>query len=307
MKSSSIISIQNVTQLYDNNKGIRDITFDIQKGDFIALVGSNGSGKSTLINSISGVQSFQSGSIAINDDYIPEKHPYSLLGFSPQQQVVDWYLTVLDNVMLGTLLAGHHNKEAMSLATEALKIVNLEDKHHMSVDQLSGGQQQRVQIARAIAHRPAFYLLDEPTTGLDTESAEQFLRYLSESVSNRNAAALVSSHDLNLLEKYCNKVLYIDNGKVKYHGNMADFIENNNKTTNYTVVYAEPINISNIESVMAQHVNEYSVLNTHTVSFNISHAQTVSDVIQACATLGKIQNFSEEKKTLRDSYLSIKQ
>ncbi|KIX90886.1 hypothetical protein TP70_05255 [Staphylococcus microti] len=307
MNTSTLLSIQHVTQLYDNQKGIRDITFDIDSGDFVALVGSNGSGKSTLINTISGVQSYQSGTVTINDTYLPSKHPYSFLGFSPQQQVVDWYLTVLDNVVLGTLLAGYKNKEATHLATEALKIVNLEDKHHLTVDQLSGGQQQRVQIARSIAHNPAFYLLDEPTTGLDTESAESFLSYLSDAVKERDAAAIVSSHDLNLLEKYCNKVLYIDHGALKYYGNMADFIENNNKTINYTIVYAEPLNTTTVHTVMAQHVNQYDVIDDHTIRFNINHTQNVSDVIQACATLGKIKSFSEEKKSLRDSYLSIKQ
>lgn len=87
---------------------------------------------------------------------------------------------------------------------QALDVLNLSDKKDKLVDSLSGGQLQRVQLARAIAHKPDFYILDEPTVGLDTESSDRFLSYLKDE-SNKGKTIIISSHDINLIERFCEK------------------------------------------------------------------------------------------------------
>ena len=90
-------------------------------------------------------------------------------------------------------------------------------------DGLSGGQQQLVQVARALVHKPNFLILDEPTSGLDVIKGDNLFKYLRKECDNRNCTVLVSSHDLGLLEEYCDQVLLIEDGKLKFFGRISDF------------------------------------------------------------------------------------
>lgn len=227
------LKMNNVSVRYDDVIALKDITLQINKGDFIGLLGSNGAGKSTLINSIVGFQEIYLGEIEYCDkDLIVSSQPFAHLGFTPQTTVIDFYTTVKDNVILGLNLAGKFGKNAEKLCQIALEIVGLADKKNNLVETLSGGQLQRVQIARAIAHNPDFYILDEPTVGLDTESAEKFLMYLKDK-SLEGKTIIISSHDINLLEKFCKKILFLQNGSISFFGDMRDFVDNSTiKLTN---------------------------------------------------------------------------
>ena len=154
-----ILKIDNLSVSYGKKKAIHDISLTINKGDFVALLGSNGAGKSTLINSIIGLQKNMSGSILFNtEEFNTTLQPFACLGFTPQTSVMDYYTTVWDNVMLGLNLAGKRGDEAVALCHFSLDIVGLSDKANELVESLSGGQLQRVQIARAIAHKPDIYI-----------------------------------------------------------------------------------------------------------------------------------------------------
>lgn len=220
---SEILKVTNLNYRYDKFKDniLKDINFSINSGEIIALIGSNGSGKSTLMNNITGFLKPTSGTVQYFEEGFSKydvKQPFASIGYSPQIQMMDWYSDVFDNVLLGSLLFGNSIKESRRLSSAALKKVNL-DAHQLIKklpETLSGGQQQRVQLARAIVHNPEFLILDEPTVGLDVESAEMFLQSIQES----KVAALISSHDINILEKYADKLLFIDKGEVLYFGNL---------------------------------------------------------------------------------------
>ncbi|GAA4074066.1 ABC transporter ATP-binding protein [Amphibacillus indicireducens] len=306
MNENTILKIEDVSVIYENGKGISNFNLNFDKGDFVALVGSNGAGKSTLINAISGIQKLNNGRIEFNDKYITSKYPYNILGFSPQSQVIDWYLTVADNVKLGLLLAGKKTKEVQSMVDEALDIVNLKGKQDLSVDQLSGGQQQRVQIARAIAHNPYFYLLDEPTTGLDAESSEKFLRYLKSKTENEECAVLLSSHDLTLLENYCKKMIYIDQGEIVYFGNIKDFVNNNSNRKRYIVEYNGELDseVLNELKVIAKDVVMIDENNNLVLDLDLD--VNVSSLISIIEKNVKLINIKNENISLRDTYLNMK-
>ncbi|WAA13200.1 ATP-binding cassette domain-containing protein [Fervidibacillus halotolerans] len=121
-----ILLVKNLSVTYNNGAGIKNINFNIYPGDFVALVGSNGAGKSTLLNGLSGIQEITEGTIIYHDQYINPKNPYRILGFSPQNQVIDWYLNVFDNVLLGPLLAGFDKKRSEEMTLKALNKVNLQ-------------------------------------------------------------------------------------------------------------------------------------------------------------------------------------
>lgn len=208
---------------YKDKVVVHDLSFSLDKGMFIALIGANGAGKSTLINSLIGVISPVSGQISwkLKTDRV---NPFNDVGFSPQSQLIDWYTSVYDNVYQGPLLAGFKPKEAKKATKLALNLLDISDLSAKPVDHISGGQQQRVQIAREIAREPQVYILDEPTTGLDVETSEKLFTYLKQKVE-AGSIVLTSSHDLTLLESYASHVLFLDDHEQKYFGPLTDFLD----------------------------------------------------------------------------------
>ena len=199
----TLLTLKDVSYFYEGtHNGICDISFEAEKGDLIAVVGKNGAGKTTLLNVLSGIYTPQQGSITCSP-----KLTYHDLGISPQKQSIDWYLNVRDNIMLGAVLTGLSKKESQTATDSISEILDLADFYTRSPDSLSGGQQQRVQVARALVHNPEIMILDEPTAGLDYRYSHGLFEYLKEKCFDEKKLALVSSHDLGMLEDYCNKIL----------------------------------------------------------------------------------------------------
>lgn len=230
----SIITVNNINFFYKNLQALKDISFLVNPGDFVALMGVNGAGKSTLLNILHGTLSPCQGEVYFNDKYINRKNPYASIGFSAQRLVADWFLTAWDNVFMGCILAGISHREAKIMTESALNRVGLIDKVDCQLDTLSGGQQQRIQIARSIVHGPQLYILDEPTTGLDAQYAENLFSFL-ETERRRGKTIIVSSHDLYLLEKYCTKLIYLENGKLNYFGDLNNFLDKNTPVLRYHI------------------------------------------------------------------------
>jgi ABC-2 type transport system ATP-binding protein len=212
---------------YDQNIVVQNMNFQMVAGDFVALIGANGAGKSTLLNSVVGILPPVSGQVIWDAETNLHQNPMNSVGFSPQSQLIDWYTTVYDNVILGPLLAGFNAKKAKHQTEAALKLLGIQKLSKKPVDHLSGGQQQRVQIAREIARDPEIYLLDEPTTGLDVETSEKLFSFLKRK-AQEGRIVFTSSHDLTLLDKYSNKILFIDGGQQKFFGPIQDFLKESN-------------------------------------------------------------------------------
>lgn len=301
---SKILKVTNLNYRYDksNDNILKNINFSINSGEIVALIGSNGSGKSTLMNNITGFLRPTSGTIQYFEDSFRNyniRQPFASIGYSPQIQMMDWYSDVFDNVMLGSLLFGNSIKESKRLSSSALKKVNLNAKELIKKlpETLSGGQQQRVQLARAIAHNPEFLILDEPTVGLDVESSEEFLKSIQES----NVAALISSHDINILEKYADKLLFIDKGEVLYFGDLQSFI------TEYSTQGYKAISFNS--SYTKRITDELDIQNINFERDNnkiIVLAQDVTDAVKIIIKYGTIDEIIEMKKSLRDIYYEMK-
>ena len=225
LKSDYFLKVNSLSIKFDNFYALRNISFSLNKGDFVALIGANGAGKSTLLNSLYGLIPATEGTIDYNKTYLSCTQPAHSIGFSAQRCIIDWYLNVRENVYLGALLCGVKNNELEKATQDSLALVHLTEKSEAVVETLSGGQQQRVQIARAIVHHPELYILDEPTTGLDPALAEVFFEFLRQEQS-KGKTIIISSHDMYLLEKYCNKVLFLQNGKLIFFDNISSIQEN---------------------------------------------------------------------------------
>jgi len=263
-----LLKLEGVTYLYEGTaNGISDIHFMASEGDFIAVVGKNGAGKSTLLNLLSGIYRPQAGTITC-----PPELTYHDLGISTQKQSIDWYLNVHDNIRLGAVLTGMHKKEA-DQATDAIsEILELSDLYQRSPDSLSGGQQQRVQVARALVHNPRIMLLDEPTAGLDFRYSQRLFAYLQEKCRKERHLILVSSHDLAMLEDYCTKILYLDQGRQLYFGEMNAFLDSHQVMREISVSFSGDLSerLRETLSHAGASVDDQSVVFTESDSINLN-------------------------------------
>ncbi|HLC16531.1 MAG TPA: ABC transporter ATP-binding protein [Thermodesulfovibrionia bacterium] len=207
-----IVTIMNLSKSYRRGNQVlsvlEDITFDIEEGEFLALMGPSGSGKTTLLNLIAGIDKADSGSIIIGGVDITTLSETELahwrasnVGFIFQFYNLIPVLTAFENVELPLLLSDLSGRQRREHAEMALRVVNLADRVDHYPGQLSGGQQQRVAIARAIVTDPAILVADEPTGDLDRVSAGEILDLMERLVLDLNKTIIMVTHDPRAAEK----------------------------------------------------------------------------------------------------------
>ena len=219
---NSVISINNITKTYEGPppvKALDGVTLEVQKGDFVAIVGQSGSGKSTLLNMIGLLDSVTEGTIDIEGKNISELSDNELskfrgekIGFIFQSFFLLPGLTAQENVAEGLLYQGISRTERLESATKVLEQVGLGDRTTHLPKELSGGQQQMVAIARALVQDPAFVLADEPTGNLDKESGLNILNILKE-LNNQGKTVIMITHNQEHADMF-EKVIELVDGKV---------------------------------------------------------------------------------------------
>ena len=208
----SIVGIKGLSKSYVRGSQtipvLEDITFSIDEGEFLALMGPSGSGKSTLLNLIAGIDRADSGSVIIGGVDITVLSETELaqwragnVGFIFQFYNLIPVLTAFENVELPLLLTGLSKKERREHVEMALRVVSLEDRMDHYPGQLSGGQQQRVAIARAVVTDPVILVADEPTGDLDRVSAKEILQLMDRLNTESGKTIIMVTHDPRAAEK----------------------------------------------------------------------------------------------------------
>lgn len=276
-----MIETKNLCYTYSGTKnGIHDLNIKINRGDMVAIIGKNGSGKTTLFNLITEYLIPTSG-------IIQKQVEINQISYCMQRQSIDWYLNVEQNINIASILYGGKK------FTDIDFLIGLSDKRIDSVDKLSGGQQQRVQIGRALSQNGEVYLLDEPTVGLDVDYSKRMMDYLKQ-LTNDNKVVIISSHDLALLEKYCNKILYMKLGKLVYYGEMKEFIKNYSKEIRTLVLDVD-------KSIKHTFSFEFTEINEKQIKIELSSLLSISKIINEVEEKGYIvKEINTNKQTLYD-------
>ena len=205
-----LIDVKNLTLGYEKENVIENVSFTVNKGDFIIIVGANGAGKSTLIKGILGLIPIYSGDI-IFDNSLKRNE----IGYMPQETKVDssFPASVSEIVLSGTLARNKfklfYNKKDKEDATNALKILNIYDIKNKSFQDLSGGQRQKVLLARSLCATNKLLILDEPSNNLDSKSREEFYLLLMKLNKELGVTIMMISHDTDIDKMVGNKLLII--------------------------------------------------------------------------------------------------
>lgn len=231
-----IIEIKNVSFQYEHTQVLKDISFAVQEGDFLALLGPNGSGKSTLLKLILGLLKPMQGEILLFDQPLSSFKQRELIGYVSQKSNSfnsGFPATVKEVVQSGlvkkTGLFKRFPNNSDELVLNALKQVGMEQFINRNIGQLSGGQQQRVFIARALIANPKVLILDEPTVGIDHENVQAFYELLEKLNKENNITLILVTHDVDTVSNKISHVACL-NHTIHFHGYKDEFDEISQET-----------------------------------------------------------------------------
>ncbi len=227
----NVVEIEHLTVQYPDVKALDDVSFTVNRGDFLGIIGPNGAGKSTLFASMLGLHTKYKGTIKFFGQDIRKSKDYlQEIGYVPQKPIFEknFPATVNDVVRMGLRKESDANK--IDKILQQLWIHELSEKR---IGELSGGQQQRVFIAKALVNNPKLLILDEPVTGIDQQSIELFYSILRELNSKQKITIIWSSHDLDAVNRLANHVACL-NRTLFFHGESDEFFENDELVKQYS-------------------------------------------------------------------------
>jgi zinc transport system ATP-binding protein len=216
----NIIRAEKLTFCYNGIEVLQDISFSVQKGDYLGVAGPNGSGKSTLIKNILGILQPERGNIYLFGEPLAAFRNWNTIGYLPQRLAAlnsHFPGTVREIVRLGT---GRRRKEQ-----EIKQVLQLMDIEHLAsrlIGELSYGEQQRTMLARALAAKPELLIFDEPTTALDPQTRDNFYGLTQRLNREQGTTIILITHDTGVLGNYARTLLYLDK-KVIFSGTFDDF------------------------------------------------------------------------------------
>lgn len=218
-----VLKVENLSKVYGKGdsevRALDDVSFTVNKGEFIAIIGASGSGKSTLLHLMGGLDRPTSGKVIINDMDIYNQNETSLsifrrrnIGFIFQFFNLMPILNVEENISLPALL--DNEKVDKKYLEEIIKMIGLEDRKKHIPSELSGGQQQRVSIARALINKPSIVLADEPTGNLDSKNSKEVIDLLKTTAKKYNQTLILITHDSRIAEQ-ADRIITLSDGKIK--------------------------------------------------------------------------------------------
>lgn len=219
------LSTENLSFTYpDGTQALKNINIEIEKGEKVAIIGPNGAGKSTLFSHFNGLTEPTSGCVKIEgkaisfekDELLKVRQKVGIVFQDPNDQL--FAPTVKEDIAFGPMNLGLSYDEVEKRVEDALKMVGMENYEDKTPHHLSGGQQKRIAIAGIIAMKPELMILDEPTAGLDPDGVEKVLNIMNQ-LNKEGMTLIISSHDIDMISKYADKIFVLYNGEIIESGN----------------------------------------------------------------------------------------
>ncbi|WP_042352888.1 amino acid ABC transporter ATP-binding protein [Bacillus massiliigorillae] len=232
----AIIEVSNLKKSFGQLDVLKQITFDVNKNDVVAVIGPSGSGKSTMLRSLIHLEEINGGSVSVDGNYLVKDGNYSKpqdikritgrMGMVFQHFNLFPHLTVKDNLEIAPKMLKTESKAAIQQrSTELLKKIGLSERANAYPSMLSGGQKQRVAIARALMLNPEILLFDEPTSALDPELTGEVLQVMKD-LAEEHMTMIVVTHEMGFAREVANRVMFMDNGEIIESGHPTELFDN---------------------------------------------------------------------------------
>ena len=217
-----MLNIEGITKYYKKTKGVENLSFKLDSGKALGIIGINGSGKTTTFRVLLGLLKPDRGRMIFNNKEI-SKHPATLLGYLPEERSLYRDLTLIEHVLFLGKLKKVSEEDIIKRLDKLLVELQISKYKYTKISKLSKGNQQKIQIICAIIHNPEIIILDEPLSGLDIINVE-LLKRLINKLKCDGKYVLLSSHQFEHIEEFCDDLIILKNGNVQYYGSVADLI-----------------------------------------------------------------------------------
>ena len=277
-----MIKISNLNKYYGDTKILSDVNIHMQKGEIFGIIGHSGAGKSTLLRCINRLETYEDGSILVEDKEVKDLSENELrflrkdLGMIFQHFSLLERKTVFENVALPLECFKYPKEEINKRVDELLKLVGIDDKKNQKPRNLSGGQKQRVAIARALALNPKVLLCDEATSALDPNTTKSILNLLQDINKKLNITIIMVTHQMEVIKQICSRVAIMEGGKVLEIGDTEELFLQNSKNlqklvgeedivlpkgTNIRIIFPKEISNDSIITSMARNLDiDFSII-----------------------------------------------
>lgn len=226
---NTILEIKNLKKYFGDKKVHQGVSFKLQEGETIGLLGNSGTGKSVLLRSIIGLEQIDDGEIFLHQsriDDLSEQELYAVrkkISYAFQTGALFDSLSVFENIAYPLF---EHTKlseeEIEKKIVEILKVINMEESINLMPSDLSGGMQKRVGLARAMINHPEILLYDEPTAGLDPVNVEMVIDVMAR-FKERGISGILVTHDIPVAKKICDRILILNDGVIRFQGTIKEF------------------------------------------------------------------------------------
>lgn len=277
-----MIKISNLNKYYGNTQILSDVNIHMQKGEIFGIIGHSGAGKSTLLRCINRLETYEDGSILVEDKEVKDLSENELrflrkdLGMIFQHFSLLERKTVFENVALPLECFKYPKEEINKRVDELLKLVGIDDKKNQKPRNLSGGQKQRVAIARALALNPKVLLCDEATSALDPNTTKSILNLLQDINKKLKITIIMVTHQMEVIKQICSRVAIMEGGKVLEIGDTEELFLQNSKNlqklvgeedivlpkgTNIRIIFPKEISNDSIITSMARNLDiDFSII-----------------------------------------------
>ncbi|SDC05462.1 ABC-2 type transport system ATP-binding protein [Pelagirhabdus alkalitolerans] len=296
------LQVKKLTKDFNNIKAVDELSFELNQGECVALLGANGAGKTTTLRMLAGLLKPTDGTIEIEGSN-GKKDVRSEIGYLPQHPVFHGWMTGMEFLVFVGKLAHLSQKEAKTRAIELLERVGISDAANMRIHKYSGGMKQRLGIAQSLIHQPRLLLMDEPVSSLDPIGRREVLTLLKE--LKKETTLLFSTHILNDAEEISDGLIVIDHGKIKEKGSLEALQK---KYQNQKIdLHFETVEEKQIEEIEALEGIESVLATADGITCMVSDLDVARESVLN-ATLShnwSLNYFTTGKTTLEDMFMEV--
>jgi len=290
-----MLKVENISKSYGSNLAVDNLSFSVKNGEIFGLLGANGAGKTTTFRIIMGLLDADKGNVTLDG----KKIDYSItdkIGFVTEERSLLTKMTVKEQIVYYGILKGMTEEEILEKLDIWLKKFQIEEYKNRKIKELSKGNQQKIQFISAVINNPKLLILDEPFTGLDPINVEMFKQAIYE-LQKDGCSIIFSSHQMEHIEMFCEKLIILVKGKVVIEGYLKDIKKEYSKKNIHIVGDINPKELETIKGVLEVNklANEYEI--------KISD-ESITDSVFKSISKNKISKFVVEEPTLSEIFIS---